>query len=82
MCRKILQDSSSKIRSEFSTPEDINDNPNTAPSKRIGKLIPGYHKITGASVVAKEIGLATIRTECPRFGAWVNRLESLGAVGK
>ena len=32
------------VRSSFQTPEDINDGPNTAPSKRIEQLIPNYNK--------------------------------------
>lgn len=32
------------IRSDFETPEHINDDRNTAPSKRIKRLIPGIEK--------------------------------------
>ena len=66
------------IRSQFPTPEDINDNRNTAPSKRIMNVIPGYQKVVAGSLVAMETGLETIRSECPRFHAWVGHLESLG----
>ena len=66
------------IRSRFPTPEDINDSSDTAPSKRIVKLIPRYQKVVDGYVVAKEIGLDAICAECPRFNAWVTRLESLG----
>lgn len=67
------------IRSQFSTPEDINDNKNTAPSKRIKKVIPRYDKKVDGPLLAMEIGLATIRTECPRFDRWVTSIESLGS---
>ena len=67
-----------EIRSQFPTPEDINDNSDTAPSKRIVKLIPRYQKVVHGPVVAEEIGLEAIRAECSRFNAWVTRLESLG----
>ena len=66
------------IRSRFPTPEDINDNTNTAPSKRIVKIIPRYRKPLHGPTVAKEIGLDAIRNECPRFHAWISRLEALG----
>ncbi len=66
------------IRSNFQTPEDINDNPHTAPSKRIESIVPRYRKATFGLVVASEIGLDTIRAECPRFNSWFERLESLG----
>ncbi len=66
------------IREEFPTPEDINDNSNTAPSKRIQQAINTYHKFVHGPLLAMEMGLATIREECPRFASWVSKLESLG----
>ena len=67
------------VRQSFSTPEEINDHPDTAPSKRITNIIRHYDKVTHGSLVAQAIGLTTIRRECPRFDAWVTRLESLSA---
>ena len=67
------------IRSQFQTPEDINDNKDTAPSKRIKEIIPRYDKKVDAPLLAVEIGLAKIRNECPRFNGWVTSLESLGS---
>ena len=67
------------IRLQFQTPEDINDNENTAPSKRIKKVIPQYDKRVYAPLLAVEIGLDKIRAECPRFNDWVTNLESLGS---
>ena len=59
------------IRSQFPTPEWINDDPNTAPSKRIESLHPGYSKPADPVLAATEIGLETIRSECPLFSAWL-----------
>lgn len=66
-----------EVRTRFSTPEDINDNSETAPSKRIAKAIPRYNKVVDGSLIAKEIGLSTMRSVCPRFNAWITSLESL-----
>ena len=66
------------IRSRFQTPEDINDGPDTAPSKRIKQVIPRYDKRGFGYLVAEEIGLDKIRAECPRFNEWVTRLEASG----
>lgn len=66
------------IRSQFPTPEDINDKNDTAPSKRIRKLIPRYNKKVDGPLLAMEMGLAAIRAECPRFNDWLTSLESLG----
>ena len=65
------------IRAGFETPEDINDNQATAPSRRIKKAIPHYHKLLHGPLVAAEIGLGAIRAECPGFDAWITSLESL-----
>ena len=65
------------IRSKFQTPEDINDDSQTAPSKRIASIIPRYQKVIDGPLVAMETGLTTIRFECPCFDTWVSRLESL-----
>lgn len=65
------------VRASFPTPEDIDDGPETAPSKRIIQLVPGYRKRTYGPLLANEIGLTRIRDECPRFDSWISRLESL-----
>ena len=69
------------IRSRFQTPEDINDNQDTAPSKRIVSVIPRYRKRLEGPEVAKVIGLPVIRGECPRFSNWLAKLEHLGSGG-
>lgn len=63
------------IRDQFATPEEINDSPLTAPSKRIIDLVPGYEKPLMGTLAALEIGLDAIRQECPLFRGWIERLE-------
>ena len=65
------------IRSGFPTPEDIDDGPEAAPSKRIEALIPRYRKTLHGPLIAAATGLDALRAECPRFSAWVARLEAL-----
>jgi hypothetical protein len=65
------------IRSSFKTPEEINDNFNTAPSKRILRIYPSYQKPTDGIIIAKRIGIDKIRKECPHFDMWLSRLEAL-----
>ncbi len=64
------------IRNQFATPEEINDSPLTAPSKRIMKLIPGYEKPLMGSLAAIQIGLDAIQQECPLFRGWIERLKN------
>ncbi len=63
------------IRDQFTTPEEINDSPLTAPSKRIINLVPNYEKPLMGTLAILEIGLDAIRKECPLFRKWIERLE-------
>ncbi len=66
------------ILKEFSTPEAINNNRNTAPSKRLAELTEsGFRKTQKGIAIAENIGLPVIRSRCPVFDDWVRRLESL-----
>ena len=65
------------IRSRFPSPEDINDNRATAPSRRIAGAMPEYRKVVHGPLIARETGLDAIRRECQRFNAWLMRLETL-----
>lgn len=67
------------IRGNFDSPEEINDSPHTAPSKRILNLMPGYEKPLYGSLAAIEIGIDVMVQECQRFGQWVRGMEQLGS---
>lgn len=58
-------------------PEDINDNPHSAPSKRILLAWCGYQKTFHGPLIACDIGLDAIRAACPHFAAWLQKIESL-----
>lgn len=57
------------------TPEEINDSPHTAPSKRIMKEIPNYSKTTHGIIIAKRIGLSIMMEKCPHFRNWIETIE-------
>lgn len=60
-------------------PEEINESPQTSPSKRIMHYLPEY-KVQKAQVgpmVAEEIGLYLLRQKCPHFNEWLTKLENL-----
>jgi uncharacterized protein DUF4276 len=65
-----------QIRSSFETPEEIDDSPATAPSKRVEALVPGYEKPLMGTLAVLEIGLEAIRVQCPHFRSWLERLET------
>lgn len=68
-----------KVISRCGSPEAINNNPMTAPSKRLkdwcrnGKFIK---TVTGISV-AEEIGIEKMREKCPLFDGWLATLEGI-----
>lgn len=64
------------IRDTFHSPEEINDSPLTAPSKRVTALVPGYEKPLLGTLAVLQIGLDAIRAECPLFRQWLKRLEA------
>ncbi|MEI6285459.1 MAG: DUF4276 family protein [Bacillota bacterium] len=66
-----------RIRFEFDSPEEINDNYLTAPSKRIEAVFTTYDKPIHPVLAAKEIGLDTIRSECSLFNGWIRQLEQI-----
>jgi len=69
------------IRNQFASPEHINDNPATAPSKRIKQHCPRFQKTKDGPRIANNIGLESIRRECKHFDRWLKRLENLSEKG-
>lgn len=77
--RPDLAESFQAIRDQFASPEEIDDSPETAPSKRVESLVAGYQKPLLGILAALEIGLDAMRRECPHFATWLSRLEALTA---
>jgi len=63
--------------SKGAEPEDINENPATAPSKRLQQVFPTFKKTLHGPTAAKRIGLDAIRARCPHFNDWILWMESL-----
>jgi len=76
IARPQLAQQFENIRQQFATPEEINDSPVNAPSKRVEELVSGYEKPLFGTLAALRMGLATIRRECPHFKDWLERLEA------
>ena len=64
----------------FSTPEEINDGRETAPSKRILNIFSdgSYSKTEHGPLIAESIGIDAIRAKCPAFSEWVGKLQAWG----
>lgn len=66
-----------KAREDAGGPEQIDEGPETAPSKRILRALPSFRKTTLGNIALKNIGLQVVRQSCPHFNDWLTRLESL-----
>jgi hypothetical protein len=65
------------IFKHFTNPEEINDNEETAPSKRILKIYPKYQKVTDGIIISKKIGIEKMRQKCHHFNNWIISMENL-----
>jgi hypothetical protein len=68
------------VAEAFPNPEDINDGPQTAPSKRILSIFPAgtYSKPEHGPLIAEAMGIDAIKAKCPAFREWVDRLSAWG----
>lgn len=75
---EVIIDQLSEIVSQFKNPEEINTGSETAPSKRIIKILEAkkqkYDKIAEGNLIAEEIGIEKILEKCPRFNQWIYSL--------
>lgn len=67
------------IREDHPNPEEINDDPENAPSRQIYRLFPGYRKVAMGKSAAEAIGIPKMREKCPHFHDWLTRLENLSS---
>ncbi|OUD15693.1 DUF4276 family protein [Thioflexithrix psekupsensis] len=67
-----------KILEQCGEPEKINDDVETAPSKRLAKLSTRFKKTTTGIAIAEAIGIQEMRDACPLFNDWLKTLEELG----
>ena len=77
----ISQTKIDKILAECGEPENIDDSPHTAPSKRLENLSSRFKKTSTGITIVKAIGLSKIRECCPIFNNWLTAVENLkGAI--
>jgi len=62
-----------EIMEQYPNPEDINNSPHTAPSKRLEKVF-GYDKADDAADILEMVGIESMLEKCPRFKVWIDSL--------
>ncbi len=73
---KINSEELTKTLRDYPNPEDINNSPNTAPSKRLKRIAKGYDKVIDGVNIISEIGIEIILEKCPRFKSWTEKIIS------
>lgn len=77
---ELVVDDKNKLRKidaifdQYPNPEDINNNPETAPSKRLQKIF-NYDKTSDGELIFNMIGIDNMLRKCPRFAEWINKIE-------
>ncbi len=67
------------IVNKFQSPEEINNNKETAPSKRLEQICGRFAKTSTGINIAEKIGIDKMRQRCPLFNEWITTLEALPA---
>jgi hypothetical protein len=62
-----------QIISQYPNPEDINNSPATAPSKRL-QSIYDYDKTGDGEMIFEMVGITPMLEKCPRFATWINSI--------
>jgi hypothetical protein len=65
------------VRQAFNTPEEINNGPETAPSRRILAEFQTYKRAEWRRSAMQSVGLSAILRECQHFNEWISKLEAL-----
>lgn len=64
-----------QIIDSYPNPEEINENPDTHPSKRIKNAFPEYNKMVHNVEVIETIGMDVILQKCKHFREWIKKLK-------
>lgn len=65
--RKVIQD--------YPNIEEINENPNNAPSKRLEKICPSYDKVFHSALISQSLQMGSILKKCQHFKRWIDQIN-------
>ncbi len=74
---QVRQSEIDKILHECGRPEEIDDSPDSAPSRRIENLSSRFKKTSTGITIAKTTGIEKMREQCPIFNQWLTQIESI-----
>jgi hypothetical protein len=65
-----------EILKVVNSPEEINEDPKTAPSKRLKKIFAEYDKFFHNLLILEKVKLSTLKEKCPHFNNWLAKIET------
>ena len=71
--RKLAQVTA--INNFFTSPEEINENPVSAPSKRLKSIFPDYQKTYHSQLILSQVNIDDLRAKCSHFNSWLTKFE-------
>lgn len=79
-CKAGIKELEKVLKDYNNNPEEINNSPRTAPSKRIMKALEGeynYNKPKSGTTVTAAVGIDSLRSQCKHFDEWIKKLEMI-----
>lgn len=79
-CQKEIEGLEEVLRSYHNNPEEIDNSPASAPSKRIAKALAKkykYNKPKSGAMVTNSVGIEVLRQKCRHFDEWLLKLERI-----
>lgn len=79
-CNKEVKELKKVLDSYNGNPEEINNSPRTASSKRITQALNekyNYNKPKSGTTVTKAIGIDNLRLQCRHFDEWIKKLKAI-----
>jgi len=62
------------IVDQFTSPEEIDNDIHTAPSKRLKRIFTTYQKIVHSGLILSRFSVDTLRSRCPHFNEWLMKI--------
>lgn len=62
------------IVDQFTSPEEIDNDFRTAPSKRLKRIFTTYQKIVHSGLILSGVSVDTLRSRCPHFNKWLMKI--------
>lgn len=81
-CQKEVEGLKKVLLSYGNNPEEIDNSPVSAPSKRIEKALSKkykYNKPKSGAMVTRSVGIEALREKCKHFNDWLVKLEAIKA---